>query len=264
MRARVLGLGLVGALSSVGGCSGVPVDTAESVAAVVGGRTETGYPPVGYMMIGRGGGALKGPYCGATLIAPNLAVTAAHCVHDESASTRWGIGFGAVRSGAANPARAVIENPGYDPNATPRYRHDVAVLVLDPPVTTVTPARVARASLGGATRYIGYGRTTPGDYNVTTGYTDERKSAAQRLSSDDGWSLWTAGIDGGLCWGDSGGPLVTEGGGDVLGVLSDFDQIFDCQVGNGMIFTSLDGERAFLNKVAGCAGDDDPVGCVQN
>jgi hypothetical protein len=54
------------------------------------------------------------------------------------------------------------------------------------------------------------------------------------------------GVDGGLCWGDSGGPLIA--GGAIAGVLHGHRDAVDprCEIGNPVVFTSLDDERDFL------------------
>jgi hypothetical protein len=237
---------LIFVMLALGGCGGDPRGTGRESSAVVAGRAESGYPAVGYLMIGENGAALSGPWCGATLIAADVAVTAAHCVweHRTGGST-FGIGFGAVYSSDGWKAKQVLIHPDYDPNGSPRFRHDVAMLVLETPVPGITPMPVS-GQTGGSLRYVGYGRTTPGDYNVETGYDGERKSAGQQLDYLDGYNYWTAGTDGGLCWGDSGGALLREDGGGILGVLADFDGVWSCYSGNAMVFTRLSGESDFL------------------
>lgn len=50
---------------------------------------------------------------------------------------------------------------------------------------------------------------------------------------------------------------MVEGGNALLGVLSDFDDVFDCHAGNAMIFTSTYGERDFLARAIRCADSTD-------
>src|SRR4051794_18496926 len=91
---------LVGALcsmSSMLGCEGTNhVVEASSESPLVGGRPESGYPAVGYVVGGvRLGGSpvfLGEATCGATMIAPDIAITATHCV--ATSRDFYGVGFG--------------------------------------------------------------------------------------------------------------------------------------------------------------------------
>jgi hypothetical protein len=226
---------------------------------VVGGAAESGYAPAGFLLRGVSEGALS-PACGITLIAPDLAVTAAHCVVDDprdgrnvSVTRTFAMGFGAPGMSSRRVlAAGVLAHPAYAPNLESPTRasdplDDVALLRLERPVTDVEPATIATASAGCVARYVGYGRTTPGNADVSSGYTFERKSAAQCIEAVGLSHIETRGQGGGLCWGDSGGPLFREGTREIWGVLADFgDDTYDCQVGNAMRFTSLAGHDDFL------------------
>ncbi len=240
----------------------MPSSTTESADwPVVGGSLETRFAAIGYLMKATGNKPLAGPNCGATLVAPNVAVTAAHCVWNDE-KTRFGMGFGGVYSGKAHPGK-VFMHPDYrrrDPNH--RYRHDFAVLVLDEPVDDVEPMARATAATGSGALYVGYGRTSVGDVKVTAGYTNERKSTAENITKIDATNIWTTGVGGGLCWGDSGGPVIDPDFGTVYGVLADFDTNFYCNAGNKMIFSSLDGNADLLDRVLACAKTADVQACL--
>lgn len=222
--------------------------------AVVGGNAEAGYLGAGYLVAGVPFG---GPVCGVTAIGPRAVVTAAHCVVDRQ-SLKLGVGWGAVGSGAPVDVARVWLHPSYNPRGQPRYQHDVAVLALaadvSVPVSPLVSAGTAEQAL-----YVGYGRVTAGGYEVGDGYTAERKSAKEQVTAKDGLNVWAHGDGGGLCWGDSGGPLLRVPGGELLGVLSDFDGSFDCHDGNAMIFTDVAAERAFVEKAVSCGAASDPT-----
>jgi secreted trypsin-like serine protease len=241
-------------------CAAETGDTDSTNERVVGGRTETGYAPVGYMVHGQSPSSMTGPYCGATLIAPSVAVSASHCIITHP-TDRWGVAFGTAGAGPQYVAKKVFMHPLYDPNALERWHNDIAVLIFPRPISQPA-AHVSAAATGDAARYIGYGRTTPGGPDVQTGYTDERKSARQKTTATDALGVYTTGVDGGLCWGDSGGPLFRDGTNDVLGVLADFNEVFDCHVGNEMIFTSLAAQQAFIAAAVTCQDRDDA--CVRD
>src|SRR5262245_60657050 len=63
-------------------CSG-QVDASSDEAEIVGGRAERRFAPVGYLSMetDRSGRSFT-PFCTATLLAPRVLATAAHCVHD--------------------------------------------------------------------------------------------------------------------------------------------------------------------------------------
>jgi hypothetical protein len=220
---------------SLAACDGIDdVDNTEN--GVVGGRAESGYPAAGYLW----------PYgCGATLIAPDVAVTAAHCV-EGYAPTSLAYGVGTWGSGQITYATAIFIHPQYGFS----YEHDVAVMILGSPVQGVTPAAIAPPAVACNYRYIGYGRVTPGGPGVNEGYTFERKSMGVCVDAIVGSDVYNHGIDGGNCWGDSGGALMIEGANQLVGVLSRFSgpPPYSCAVGDAMIHTSLAGESAFLSQ----------------
>lgn len=252
---------LVAALSSAG-CALVGED-AEVESDVIGGRPETGYSPVGYLA-----STAYPQYktiCGATLIAPTVAVTAAHCV-DDVAVTTLSVGFGTVGSSAAVKVSAVHTHPSYVYRQAGDYLPwaDVAVLELAQAVTNIVPATIARAEIGDCTnRYVGYGRTTPGDGYITTGYDGERKSAQICADAENVQEIYIHGHDGGgLCWGDSGGALLVEGTTRITGVLSRHaprPNSYSCEAGNRMIFSSLAAHRELIAQWAPEAFEPEPA-----
>jgi hypothetical protein len=241
--------------ASLAGCSSdAPSDArlGHTAGSVVGGAPEEGYEAVGYIALVAQDGQVVGPICGATLVAPTVAVTAAHCIPEFGGAYAFAVGFGAVGSSPVVRARSIVTHKDYavDKPLDIRHEHDVALIFLSEAVQGREPARIAGAEVGCDHRYIGYGRSTPGEYSVPDIEVGERKSASQCVRRLGGVGIYTRGGDGGLCWGDSGGPLMREGTNEILGVLADFDGRFECQVGNDMIFASLAAEVDFLQCAA--------------
>lgn len=259
-RPSVVLLVLAGSIA-LGACA-APEEAATNDSDVVGGRPEKGFAAVGFLAKGSSASTLEGPNCGATLIAPDLAITAAHCIENYPANA-YGFGIGEKADRKIVPAVAVYTHPTYKTvsSATqPRYHHDLALLKLASPIAGAVVAPIADAKPGQMHTYVGYGRVTEGDVNNYDGYTGERKSADFDVSRIDDLSVFVTGKDGGNCWGDSGGPLLEPRTGAVTGVLADFDGEFNCKVGNRMIFTRLEGERAFLEAAKACVSAPGFVG----
>ncbi|HEY5952068.1 MAG TPA: trypsin-like serine protease, partial [Kofleriaceae bacterium] len=214
-------------------------DSSESF--VVGGQLESGYPPVGYLH-----NNLYPQYktwCGVTLIAPKVVITASHCV-DGIAAPNLVVGFGLVDSSPTVQVTAVHQHPSFVYRGEGDYLpwDDVAILELAQEVA-IPPATLARAEPGTCTnRYVGYGRNVPGGSGITEGYDGQRRSARICIDAENPHELYIHGADGGLCWGDSGGPLLADGQTRVFGVLSRHapraNSNYSCENGNRMIFTA--------------------------
>jgi hypothetical protein len=84
-------------------------------------------------------------------------------------------------------ARRVFVHPAFDrllEKIFERDQHDVVALVLgDAP--SVAPEVVGTTRLDATVSSVGYGRTSVGDVDVSTGYTSERKSTDERVVSMD-------------------------------------------------------------------------------
>jgi hypothetical protein len=209
-------------------------DEAEEVGEVdqpiVGGAIENGYSAAGYLMIAtqvRPGDLLGPRYsgrlkCTAVLIAPNVVLTAAHCVDDVKSweVTKLRFGTGPVGGRTTGVARRVF-HPGYLGD----QGHDLAVLILKGNVPGVTPATLGNgpAAPSCATRAVGYGRTTYGPAGTPPADGPRlRKSVVQCVEARTGTAIQATGSGGGMCYGDSGGPLFREGTNVVIGILHAF------------------------------------------
>jgi hypothetical protein len=183
------------------------------------------HPNVGAMIVQEPDG-VKYLYCTGTLIAPDVFLTAAHCT---AAAAAYG----------ADPHDAYVTfDPVYDENATlhrgtyhlnPDYGHDmhdlhdIAVIVLDEPITDITPATLPTASLLDEMKSakelkdqrfitVGYGTLRDektGGPHALGGYGERYFAEQAFLALKPYWlqiSMNPSTNSGGTCYGDSGGP----------------------------------------------------------
>lgn len=154
--------------------------------------------------------------CTATLIAPDLVLTAAHCVSKTGHSSRVFVaGWTRGSYVASRKAKQEIRHPAYALDGTHRPDNDVALVVLDSPMTDVSPIPLGEVETGTLTgteiALIGYHRKTPhmlsGDFSCP---------AVQFAAG-----LVHVGCP--VINGNSGGPVLIrtgDGGWQVVGVVS--------------------------------------------
>jgi V8-like Glu-specific endopeptidase len=170
-------------------------------------------------------GQKAGPHCTGTLVAPNVVLTAAHCILSPkeaelvygSAASRYGVAFGIGRVSDERRvrAKAIVTHPAYDPtHARPT---DLAYLVLESPVTAVTPVKVAAHRERCDYEAIGYG---PKTRTETVTDIKSRTSVCAKAGFDTKGFIRGIAQQGNVCFGFGGGPLVAPGEAEVSGILS--------------------------------------------
>ncbi len=157
-------------------------------------------------------------YCSGTLIAPRVFLTAAHCnVSAETGRDDVFVTFDAHADGNSHLLHGwYYPNPAYSKHQNDP--HDIAIVILDAPVTDVTSARLPTLNqfdnvahdqkftvvvYGGKERVIDHSKPV-------IDYLDNREwSVAEFNAVGPGYirlSQNAATGDGGACFGDSGGP----------------------------------------------------------
>jgi hypothetical protein len=241
----------VRALLIAGTVAIMAMGTVSPAAAITGGTPDANaHPNVGLILFYDVDGRFR---CSATLVSPTIVLTAAHCTKGTLGKT--GVTFNTTIAeappspfpAAANPAAGytaaeltgmgllsgtAYAHPNYSDFTDLRNWNDTGVIVLDQPVTSITPATIApRNYLDGFAQptfnstvftMVGYGtevrqadagpqKPTPMNYPLIRRVTTEvgQKLGVQVFQTNGNEHDNRAG--GGTCFGDSGGPAFLNG-----------------------------------------------------
>ena len=208
----------------------------EAQTKIVGGTkaTDGDYPWMAAVAKTTGGSLFDRHFCGGSLIAPDWILTAAHCLEGEVAEgLQVLVNFTDLDDSAAAEIRGVkgiYIHPSFTDVGGDLY-NDVALILLDAPINTVTPIDVATSpvavTVGAAVRAIGWGDTKGSpryptelqavDLAIASIITARRVYGVNNL---DNRHLSAAANGKDTCAGDSGGPLFdidgANGGTDPL------------------------------------------------
>ena len=248
---KILLAGLAGVIATIG--------LATPAAAITFGAPDgNGHPAVGALLAPQAYADGTWVTCSGTLISPTVFLTAAHCDQglDRVAVTfdpTYNSGTGTTYQGTwhASPGYSQAQN---DPQ-------DIAVVVLDRPVTGITPARLPRAGSLGALpagtgiTSVGYGaQAVTIDKGPVFHYADVRYVAAGTLNAvNPSWlrvSMNPATGNAGTCYGDSGGPNFLGAGTAETDIVAGTTITGDsmCRATNVTYRTDTAAARAFLGR----------------
>ena len=204
-------------------------------------------------------------FCGGMLVSQDYVLTAAHCVENEVASGLEVVvgvtNLGSVPTTARrrNVAQIII-HPDYIESFFGNLFSDVALLLLESPITDITPIPIATSpttAVGTSVKAIGWGDTT--DNEFTTSFpralmqVEMQTVGLNQLQSDFDSSLsfqhlgaFANGKD--TCQGDSGGPLFTESPLSLVGITSFGDGCADQTAG---VYADVGYFSTYINSIIG-------------
>ncbi len=249
----------------------------EQTSDLYGGSLDGADGAVVALRIGEGASAHT---CSGALVAPNLVLTAHHCVAERTGAPITCDIDGQATQGAqlgANVAPSSVHvYLGASPSTsgpaiangrtlfapsgtagTSLCNADLAYVVLDRAVPTVAPLalRLARgAGVGESVYVVGYGKNDRGIDYGTRQRTDAMPVLARgRGVSKSGTPLGAAELELGKsnCDGDSGGPVIAVATGAIVGIAS---RNYECGDATGHVYVEPSGFRDVTNKAFAYAG----------
>jgi MYXO-CTERM domain-containing protein len=253
--------------------------TASTSSAIYGGVEDTGSSQNDAVVAIKVGDGQQFELCTGSLIAPNVVLTARHCVsvvnNDAISCDQNGNSLDdGPDLGADEPVASIHVFSGANPNllGTPdanasQIFHgpsaticntDVALVVLDKSITVAPPLRVRMSSPvleSESVRAVGYGAN---DQNLPIGTRFRRDNVSVlAIGSTVSASMTPLGSNEfeateAMCNGDSGGPAIDEKTGAVVGIVSRGG--IDCTQQTGHVYTSLSGFQSLFQQAFAVAG----------
>ena len=199
--------------------------------------------------------------CTGTLIAPDVVLTAGHCIGIHPAEVMLGSVDYTQPGGEVIKVKSATAYPDW------QHQYDVGVLVLEHPSKAKPRAIAATCTAkklvaGADVRVVGFGLTTTsgtgdntklheGTMQVDDASCTMDPSCAAAVAPDGEFTAGGNGID--ACFGDSGGPIYMGSGRDVslIGVVSRGLSLPGNPCGNGGVYIRADKVASWVEKVTG-------------
>jgi secreted trypsin-like serine protease len=223
----IKGAWVVGVAGVMMGCAAETSteQTNQSASEIINGVETTAYPSI-VALYGKKPGAEKGMLCTASVVAPKVLLTAAHCVDPAVAgegNQYWMLTSHNLTDQANPSPRIPVASVHWDPEFSSQNLqggHDIAVVILSEP-TTLAPLKINRSALSSLpnARLVGYGLNNG---QQQTGAGIKRTAEVPVASIDDKFVVTGSWFGTTMCSGDSGGPVLATVNGEsvIVGVNS--------------------------------------------
>jgi Trypsin len=216
--------------------------------AITGGTVDGGaHPAVGLLLADRGNG--PEPACSGSLVSSTVFLTAGHCTANLSSSRVWVSLASQWTKGSPLLTGTAHTDPLFGQDK--KDSHDLAVVVLDALVTSVTPLTLPHSAALDASKpdsvvAVGYGANEPAadKKNPSFAFDFTRRWTIADVGGVSKTELRLSARAGGTCHGDSGGPELVES--TVVAVTSHGDDACTKQSFAYRVDTA--GARAFLSQ----------------
>jgi hypothetical protein len=202
---------------------------ASPAAAIVDGKPDTQHRYVGLLLTELNGGLV--PVCSGSLIRPTVFLTAAHCTASIGDAPAYVSFDQKVSPSSELVSGTAVQNPAFGVSFPDT--HDVAVVLLDTPVTDRGFAALPSVGLlerlrkNRALTVVGYGaeafefgggKPRP-TFNLSRNFASARLTTL-RSASASGFNIQVTASPARICFGDSGGPVLLGNTDTVVGITS--------------------------------------------
>ncbi len=236
---------------------------------IKGGSLATDYPESVLLTMTVGGKPRS--LCSGSLIAPSVVLTAGHCVHGFDSWTVTAPFAGSQRSFTKNATTFDWSSgsDSVDPDA-----HDVALVLLDTPITLASYPTIATTGLADGARVVNVGRINNGTLSSSALYASKPLKVSSAADAGYQFDYMASEV---IEHGDSGGPVfipgthtlvaVNSGGGGGTEILARVDLLHDwilkqiaAESGSGT--RSQEGNDPGNGPALGESDPADPVGAA--